>query len=155
MLNSIKVVFLCFYLLFQPLFMTFWKLGQKNVKIFVGFWGMRRQDYLLSRFTDLFKEKLQIIVLLQSRFFFQVDIKMKVQIMNALFKCFLFFMNQFNMSIHTHFLAKTPLWTDFIWPCKFIFWEKVASQTLHLNGFLPSWTDSICLLKTPFWEKAV
>ena len=32
---------------------TFRRLGKKNVKNFMVFWGMRRQDYLLLRFTDL------------------------------------------------------------------------------------------------------
>ena len=27
----------------------------KNVKNFVGFWGMRRQNYLLLRFTDIYQ----------------------------------------------------------------------------------------------------
>ena len=37
----------------------------------------------------------------------------------------------------------------FIWP----FWEKVASQILHLNGFFPLWTDATCLFKSPFWKQ--
>ena len=37
MINSIKFVFLCLYILFQPLFKGFLKLGQKYKNIFVGF----------------------------------------------------------------------------------------------------------------------
>ena len=37
MINSIKLVFQCFYLLFRPLFKGFLKLGQKYKNIFVGF----------------------------------------------------------------------------------------------------------------------
>ena len=36
-MNNIKVVFLCFYFLFQPLFKGFLKLGQKYKNIFVVF----------------------------------------------------------------------------------------------------------------------
>ena len=38
MINSIKLVFQCFYLLFQTLFKGFLKLRQKYKNIFVGFW---------------------------------------------------------------------------------------------------------------------
>ena len=37
MTKSIKIVFWCFYLLIQPLFEGFLKLGQKHKNIFVGF----------------------------------------------------------------------------------------------------------------------
>ena len=37
MIKSINLVFLCFYLLFRPLFRAFKKLGQKSVKKIVGF----------------------------------------------------------------------------------------------------------------------
>ena len=39
LINSIKLVFLCFYILFRPLFRVFLKLGQKYNIIFVRFFG--------------------------------------------------------------------------------------------------------------------
>ena len=42
MLNSIKLVFLCFYFLFGQFFKTFLKLGQKYVKNFVDFLGYEK-----------------------------------------------------------------------------------------------------------------
>ena len=37
MIDSIKLVFYCFYILFQPLFKSIFTLGQKYKNIFIGF----------------------------------------------------------------------------------------------------------------------
>ena len=37
--------------------------------------------------------------------------------------------------------------------CSFILVEKAQSQILHLNGFFPSWIHSLCLFRSRFWEK--
>ena len=42
MLNSIKLVFLCFYFLFRPLFKGFLEARSKKVKKFVGFMGYEK-----------------------------------------------------------------------------------------------------------------
>ena len=58
MLNSIKLVFLCFYVLLPSLFRAFEKLGQKSVNNFVGFLvceKTRKKIFLYLEILIIFK----------------------------------------------------------------------------------------------------
>ena len=59
MINSIKLVFQCFYLSFRPLFNGFLKLGQKYKNVFVGFLvQMRSLEFAFKTFIQLIVSQL-------------------------------------------------------------------------------------------------